>query len=310
MSYGHPLRNQVKLAIFLSRISWQPPFPLVYSGNMGTVHEIDCTINGLIPNGQLENKRGQDDKELELAVEIRGGEEYTDLPEKASDIKGNRKYTNVIYVADIDFMSDYFVGIRDAPIRNNISYRFQNLSFFLNVIDSLTGENMFQGIRNRRDRHVTLKVVEETTETAMVNLYDKTQELEKDYTDAQAEANSEAKAKFSKLENEIAALERRRENKETIDLDRLRFLKQASETTQRTAAKKMLPLLEELNSQFQENVREIRLDAELEVQDIQRKFKLAAVVIPPIPPLVIGLIVFTRRRLKERQGIAKARRLK
>ena len=72
----------------------------------------------------------------------------------------------------------------------------------------------------------------------------------------------------------------------------------------------MFGKLEELNSEFQENVRQIRLDAELEIQDIQRKFKLAAVVIPPIPPLVIGLIVFTRRRLKERQGIAKARRLK
>lgn len=72
----------------------------------------------------------------------------------------------------------------------------------------------------------------------------------------------------------------------------------------------MVPKLEQLKSEYQENVRQIQLDAELEVQEIQRKFKLAAVVIPPIPPLLIGLIVFTRRRLKERQGIAKARRLK
>ena len=144
----------------------------------------------------------------------------------------------------------------------------------------------------------------------MTDLYNQTQELEKDYGNARASANTEAEAKFAKLDQEIKTLKLRRDNKETIDQDRLRFLEQAKETTQRVEVKKMSAKLEELNSEFQENVRQIRLDAELEVQDIQRKFKLAAVIIPPIPPLIIGLIVFTRRRLKERQGIAKARRLK
>ena len=59
-----------------------------------------------------------------------------------------------------------------------------------------------------------------------------------------------------------------------------------------------------------ENLRSIQLDAELKIQEIQRKFKLAAVIIPPIPPLIVGLIVFTRRRLREREGISKARRIK
>ena len=285
---------------------------LVYSGNVGTVREIACArmLNRMTSMRTLENSRGLDNQDLDFAVEIRGGETYTDLPESSDKIKGDRKYINVVYVADIDLLSDYSVDIRDQPIRSNITYRFQNLSFVLNVIDSLAGENKFQEIRNRRDRHVTLKVVEDTTENAMTDLYNQTQELEKDYGNARASADIEAKAKSAKLEQEIKTLEQRRENKETIDQDRLRFLKQAKETTQRVEVKKMSAKLEELNSEFQENVRQIRLDAELEVQDIQRKFKLAAVIIPPIPPLIIGLIVFTRRRLKERQGIAKARRLK
>ena len=286
--------------------------PLVYSGNMGAVRERACSqmLSRAISIRGLENSRGPDNQEMDLAVEIRGGEEYTDLPKSIDKIKGDRKYINVIYVADIDLLADSSVDIRDRPIRNNITYRFQNLSFVLNVIDSLAGENKFQEIRNRRERHVTLKVVENTTENSMDKLYNETQELEKDFANAQAQARAEAEAKFAKLEQEITSLERRRANKETIDLDRLRFLEQAKETTQRVEAKKMIGKLEGLNSEFQENVRQIRLDAELEIQDIQRKFKLAAVIIPPIPPLVIGLIVFTRRRLKERQGIAKARRLK
>ena len=285
--------------------------PLVYSENMGESNEFEFS---LLYNSQrlqqLEAGRAEDDKVLDLAAEIRGGEEYTDLPSKVSELKGNRKYTNVIYVADIDLISDFSLDIRNSPIRNNIRYRFQNLSFFLNVIDSLTGENKYQEIRNPAERHVTLKVVENTTEKALDNLYNQTQKLQIEHQDALRTANKEATEKFSKLESEIAALEGQRDDKEVIDLNRLRFLEQAKESTQRIELKKMVPKLEQLKSEYQENVRQIQLDAELEVQEIQRKFKLAAVVIPPIPPLLIGLIVFTRRRLKERQGIAKARRLK
>jgi ABC-2 type transport system permease protein len=31
------------------------------------------------------------------------------------------------------------------------------------------------------------------------------------------------------------------------------------------------------------------------------------VVLPPIPPLLVGFIVFAKRRLREREGIAKTR---
>jgi ABC-2 type transport system permease protein len=68
--------------------------------------------------------------------------------------------------------------------------------------------------------------------------------------------------------------------------------------------------MEELGNGVRENIRGIELDAELKIQQIQRQFKLAAVILPPIPPLLVGLIVFTRRRLREREGISKARRLK
>ena len=66
----------------------------------------------------------------------------------------------------------------------------------------------------------------------------------------------------------------------------------------------------EFENERSDKKRRIDLDAELEIQEIQRQFKLAAVILPPIPPMLVGLIVFTRRRLREREGISKARRLK
>ena len=69
-------------------------------------------------------------------------------------------------------------------------------------------------------------------------------------------------------------------------------------------------LEQEMQNERNEIIRSKRLESELKIQEIQRKYKLAAVLMPPITPLLLGMIVFTRRRLREREGISKARRLK
>jgi ABC-2 type transport system permease protein len=43
------------------------------------------------------------------------------------------------------------------------------------------------------------------------------------------------------------------------------------------------------------------------VQRTQNKFKAWAILLPPIPPLLLGLVVFARRRVMEREGISKNR---
>ena len=280
---------------------------LIVTGNAGRMEE--KVVNP--QNPELANtKRGGDNSQFVLATEILGGQELTELPENVDQLKPDKKYTNVIYVADIDVLADLFVELRDNPIRNSVQYRFQNMSFVLNTIDALAGENIYQDIRNRRERHVTLKVVENTTDKAMDELYAKTQELEKEFQIAEREAANVAIPKFREIEKDIDDLKRRKAKGEKIDPNILKFKEQALESTKRAEAQKLQVKREELNNQRQDDIRTIRLDAELKIQDIQRKFKLAAVVIPPIPPLVVGLIVFARRRLREREGISKARRLK
>ena len=45
----------------------------------------------------------------------------------------------------------------------------------------------------------------------------------------------------------------------------------------------------------------------MEVRQKQDNFKLLAVLLPPIPPLLVGLIVFFNRRAREKEGVSKAR---
>ena len=54
-------------------------------------------------------------------------------------------------------------------------------------------------------------------------------------------------------------------------------------------------------------IREIERKAADEVTSIQNKVKAAAVALPCIPPLIVGVIVFASRRLRERENISKSR---
>ncbi|MEL7335115.1 MAG: ABC transporter permease, partial [Planctomycetota bacterium] len=56
-----------------------------------------------------------------------------------------------------------------------------------------------------------------------------------------------------------------------------------------------------------EQIQRIQNDSAKLVTDQQNAFKAAAVALPCIPPLLVGLIVFFSRRLKERDNIAKVR---
>ena len=43
------------------------------------------------------------------------------------------------------------------------------------------------------------------------------------------------------------------------------------------------------------------------VGQVQSRYKLLAVLLPPIPPLIVALIVLITRRAREREGVAKSR---
>ena len=51
----------------------------------------------------------------------------------------------------------------------------------------------------------------------------------------------------------------------------------------------------------------IRRDSNRKIAKMQNQYKFLAVLIPPIPPLLIAVFVFFRRRIKEREGVAAAR---
>ena len=288
---------------------------LIKTGNSGRLPALDywtavVQLGGIYSSrveAALQSRRGSADQQRYLATHVKGIDADNS---RLAELPSSKSNTNVIYVCDCDILSDYFVDLRNNPIQRGISYQFQNMAFVLNLIDSIVGDETYLNLRSRKIRHMTLRVVEETTEVAMQEVYDKTQELQNEQIVARAEIESKINEEVTPLRNEIKGLENKRDKGEQIDLRALNAKKQLLENIQLQQQQRMAKKQEELNNSHRESLRSIQLDAENEIQEIQKKFKLYAVFIPPIPPLLVGLIVFTRRRLREREGISKARRLK
>ena len=65
--------------------------------------------------------------------------------------------------------------------------------------------------------------------------------------------------------------------------------------------------VEQLEREANEAIEKIETDLNLKVQQVQDYYKLWAVLLPPILPLVLALGVFVVRRVREREGVAKSR---
>ncbi len=219
---------------------------------------------------------------------------------------------NVIYVADMDCISNRFWAWRNRPVieQLGVGLAFENFPFAMNLVDSLCDESSFINVRNRRIRHATLHTIEVATEAKWNEFEQQTEQFDTDLQKIQMKLRDDAVAESARIKSQIDKLKNKRAQGEPIDtavLDRLENLFQQQQAEQQ---KKMSEQVKQKQEEFNELKRQVYLEAELEIQQIQGKYKLGAVTFPAIPPLLVGLVVFVRRRLRERAGISKARRLK
>ena len=282
---------------------------LVKTGSAGRIQFLDWVTHAQMrPNqNELIKARGAANETFVLAAHIKGDNWETMVP---ADEEGAKSNLNVVYVADMDMLSNYFVDMRNAPIRNNIEYVSQNMSFVLNVLDSLAGEDTFLNIRNRRVSHVTLAKIDKQYEIAQTEVFNSVNDIQIDFTTELNSVREKLTSKLKPLQDQIQKLEVKKKEGKPYDAAKLAAKKALLDTEVREQQQRLQTRTQELTIEREEGKRSINLEAELKIQKIQQFFKLCAVVVPPIPPLIVGIIVFFQRRLREREGISKARRLK
>jgi hypothetical protein len=212
-------------------------------------------------------------------------------PPKDSDI-------NVILVADIDMLHREFFMLREQG--NNpeagLDLNFDNVTFVLNILDELAGDNRFIEIRKHRPTHRTLKRVDEQIEEARKETTKSREELQKEF----AKARGEERRALDKKMDELKADMRKR------NLDEQEILRRVA-LALTDGQRRMDIKVEQLQQKQDREIKRIETKQALHVRQIQDMYKFWAVALPPIPPLLVAIGVFFTRRAREREGVARTR---
>ena len=78
-------------------------------------------------------------------------------------------------------------------------------------------------------------------------------------------------------------------------------------TAQQAGQNRLQATIEQMEKERDRQIASIERRLALQVRRVQDKYKLAAVIFPAIPPLLVGAFVFQRRRSMERVGVPKSR---
>ena len=293
--------------------------PLVRTGDKtGTVRFSDMMqMTPFGPMGGLNPNRRQYPQNVSyvLAAQIRGkvptdqlmADETADSGEKTAEAKAEEaakpeekkeQEVNVVLVADIDMLHEEFFRLREQGSipEAGIRFDFDNVTFVLNTLDELAGDERFLEIRKRRPLHRTLTKIEERTEKAREATAGTRDQLLKDYEKVSEDEEKNLKDKIEKLEQQM-------KEKNVNAQEVLIRVAMAQQDGQRRLDAK----LEQLKQKRDREINAIETKLALEIRRVQDQYKLWAVLLPPIPPLLVAVGVFLTRRSREREGVSRSR---
>ena len=211
-------------------------------------------------------------------------------PEPEPALEGE---VDVIVVADLDFISEQFFTIREqAPGGLN----FDNITFFLNAMDTLLEEDSFIDLRSRRARHRTLERVEAQTAEFIEQRTADEQQAEADAEQALTDAQQ-------RLNDRVAELQARSD----IDAQTKQIMVRNLEEVEN---RRLSVLSININTEKDTRIQTSRENMESQIRQIQTSIKTVAILLPPVPVVALGIMIFARRQRREREGAVAARRFK
>jgi ABC-2 type transport system permease protein len=213
--------------------------------------------------------------------------------EQAETAPETKRPLHAIFVADVDFVSEQFFEIRKLGPGN---LNFDNVTFFLNAMDTLVGDESFVALRNRRVRHRTLARVEAQTQTFI-------EQRTKEEQDAEQKAQEALAAAQRRLDERVGEVQ----NRDDLDAQTKQIM---ARNLQEVENRKLDVLKANIDSEKEAEVRASQERMETQIRRIQSGIRTLAVLLPPIPVFLLGVYIFVRRQQRAREGALAARRLK
>lgn len=238
-------------------------------------------------NYNFEIAHKADDKDYVIAAWLKGKDAA------AEGDKPAKKGINVIFVADTDLVHDVMFNVWREQIAD---LYLDNVLFVLNCVDFLSGDDQFIDVRKRRSKHRTLTRIEQQTSKFQRLSSDEEAKAETEAEKAVNEAKERLEKKLKEMEEEL--------KKGSVDINTLQArLSNATEAENRKLSQKE----KEVKREKDERIRKVRMDTQQEVRAIEAGAWKLAVLVSPLPAIILGLIVLLWRLLTERQGIASDR---
>jgi ABC-2 type transport system permease protein len=191
----------------------------------------------------------------------------------------------VIAIADLDLISENFFDLRRRKIEN---LDFDNVTFVLNCVDVLAGDESYVGLRKKRPKHRTLLELESQAKVFTEELQEQTKAAE----NAAKDKLDQAQQAFSKEVDQVRGRTDLDDRTKESMLENLQAVSQ-----RRLDVQKQIIEDEKLNK-----IRESKAESERQIRKIQNKVRYMAAMIPPLPPLILGLVVWIARLRRENLG--------
>jgi ABC-2 type transport system permease protein len=207
-----------------------------------------------------------------------------------------------VIVADIDLMDGRIFGLRNRP-DEVFGLNFDNVTFVLNILDSLAGDDRFLEIRKRKPKHRTLERIEDTVAAAREKAEAERQKFIAEFDEAERGANDSMQAEVGEFEKKIKEMETAGDADPQAAMQAVQQLA----SRQRLAQRRLDTKIEQLKRKRDTEVEAVERQLEAKIRKEQDRQKWLAVLLPPIPPLVVAFFVYFRRRALEREGVAKSR---
>ncbi|MBL8750227.1 MAG: Gldg family protein [Planctomycetes bacterium] len=245
------------------------PGPLATRQPNGVVRKRDLFQSDLFgsrfnPNARREQRNG----DLVVAARVRS---------KAADDK--QKAVDCIVVADVDFVSNQFFQIRRQYVDPNL--RFDNVTFVLNCIDSLVGDESLIELRKRRPVLRKLEAVEKSQEA-----------FEKKWTQEKDAAEAAASAALDKAQGALDDAVRKITDDNTLD-DQAKDVKIAR--VQALEQRRLDIEKAKIEDQKKRALEEATHERDSARRGVHDRYRLLTLALAILPGLALGVLTWRRR---------------
>ena len=269
----------------------KPEFtPLLRVGGVGgslpfseVVQQSFMGIGGINPN----RRHLPTNMEYTLAAKIEGkaAEGPKPMDEAKKKDEARPAELKAIVIGDLDLIGEQFFEIRRRKVEN---LDFDNITFVLNCVDVLAGDDAYIALRKRRTEHRTLARLEQQTRDFVAQSQKEARSAEDEAKDTLEKAQKSLDAKVAKVRDDKELDDRSREIKlstlERVENRRFEVEKAAIEDDKRR------------------KVQESKGTMEQSIRAIENRVRVGAILAAPLPALLLAAFIFGARAGRENQG--------